>query len=137
MTIQNPKAVNVICFFLNQPTNNLNFVGKFSWTLISAVSLYSSVPPYDSLEFIGAINDSRPSDIFHPGWSLNPTVNIHSELKLVIQMYPIDKIETCVKIQQETDLNKDFAKKVAQNLFNFLQSFNRVSLLPLFTAESN
>ncbi len=48
-------------------------------------------------------------------------------------MDPIQQVETCVKIQQETDLNKDFAKKVAQNLFNFLQSFNRVSLLPQFT----
>ncbi|CDW82670.1 UNKNOWN [Stylonychia lemnae] len=86
------------------------------------------VPPYEGLEFIGAIADQRPSDIFHTGWSLNPSVNIHSELKLVVQIEPVDKIETCVRIKQDTDLNKEFAKKVALNLFNFMQSFNRVSL---------
>ena len=90
------------------------------------------MPPYDGLEFIGAIADQRPSDIFHTGWSLNPSVNMHSELKLVVQIDPIDKIEQCIKIKQETDLNKEFAKKVAHNLFNFMQSFNRVSHHKLF-----
>ena len=84
------------------------------------VSLYQSVPPYEGLELIGAINDSKPSDIFHTGWSLNPTINIHHELKLVIQFDPIENVETAIRIKQETDLNKEFAKKVAHNLFNFL-----------------
>ena len=60
---------------------------------------------------------------------MNPTINIHQELKLVVQIEPIEKIETCIRIKQETDLNKEFAKKVAQNLFNFMQSFNTVSCL--------
>ena len=85
------------------------------------------MPPYTSLEFIGAIGNPKPSDIFHPGWALNPSVNIHPELKLVVQIDPLMNIQECLKIKQETDLNKEFAKKVAYNLFNFLQSFNKVS----------
>eukprot|EP00347_Sterkiella_histriomuscorum_P024532 403330782 len=115
LTIPNPRSVNVISFFLNQPLGNDQV----------AASLYFSVPPYEGLEFIGAIADQRPSDIFHTSWSLNPLVNIHQELKLVVQIESIDKIETCIRIKQETDLNKEFAKKVAMNLFNFMQSFNK------------
>ncbi len=51
----------------------------------SCVALYYSTPPsYNSLIFIGAIADARPSDIFHTGFSLNPNVNIYPEIKLVI-----------------------------------------------------
>jgi hypothetical protein len=84
------------------------------------------VPPYEGLEFIGAIANMRPSDVFHTGWALNQNVNVLPELKLVVQLDPLANIEECIKIKQETDLNKEFAKKVAYNLFNFLNSFNRV-----------
>ena len=51
------------------------------------------------------------------------------ELKLVVQLEPLENIEACIRIKQETDLNKEFAKKVAYNLFNFLQSFNKVIII--------
>jgi hypothetical protein len=51
------------------------------------------------------------------------------ELKLVVQLDPLANIEACIRIKQETDLNKEFAKKVAYNLFNFLQSFNKVIII--------
>jgi hypothetical protein len=95
--------------------------------MLLVASLYFSVPPYENLEFVGAIGNDRPSDIFHTGWSLNPNVNMLPELKLVVQLEPLANIEACIRIKQETDLNKEFAKKVAYNLFNFLQSFNKVS----------
>ena len=49
--------------------------------------LYYSLPPhYNSIEFIGAIANERPSDIFHPGFALNPSVNVLPEIKLVIEI---------------------------------------------------
>ena len=72
------------------------------------------------MTFVGAIANARPSDIFHTGWSLNPNVNVHPELKLIVSLEPLANIETQIKIQQETDFNKEYAKKVAQNLFNYL-----------------
>lgn len=121
MTIPNPRAINVIGFFMNQPLADNNFGGIHLFNLIVYVaSLYFSVHPYVNLEFIGAIGNERPSDVFHTGWSLNPCVNILPELKLVVQLEPLANIEACIRIKQETDLNKEFAKKVAFNLFNFL-----------------
>ena len=87
-------------------------------------ALYYSYPPlYDSLLFIGAIANARPSDIFHPGFALNPTVNTLPEIKLVVQLKSLEEIELNVRISQETDLQKEYAKKVAHNLFNYLKSF--------------
>ena len=73
--------------------------------------------------FIGAIANARPSDIFHPGFALNPTINQLPEIKLVIELKSLEEIEQSVKIAQETDLQKEYAKKVAHNLINYLRSF--------------
>jgi hypothetical protein len=89
-------------------------------------TLYFSTYPYQNLEFIGAIANERPSDIFHTGWSLNPSTNTLGEVKLVAQVEPLANVETLVRLKHDADLNQVFAKKVAYNLFNFLQSFNRV-----------
>lgn len=90
--------------------------------------LYFSTPPYTGLQFIGAIANARPSDIFHTGWALNPNVNTLSEIKLVVQLEPLTQLETCVRVSQDTDLNKAFAQKVVQNLFNYMSSFNQISV---------
>ena len=62
-------------------------------------ALYFSTPPeYSGMSFIGAIANVRPSDIFHTGWSLNPLINTLSEIKLVVVLEPLEKLEICVRI---------------------------------------
>ena len=118
LTIQNPEKINLIGFFMNQALNDANM----------GAALYFSKPPqYTSLEFLGAIANQRPSDIFHTGWALNPEVNCLSEVKLVVTIEPLEKLETCVRVSQETDLNQAFAQKVALNMVNYMQSFGQVS----------
>lgn len=115
LTIPNPRSINTITFFLHEalPDND------------TAAALYCSSPPFTELQFIGAINNFRPSDIFHTAWALNPAINIHSEIKVAIKIKPTAEVETTAKINQETDLNKEYAKKVAQNLFNYLDSVSK------------
>ena len=62
--------------------------------LTGAALYYSSPPEYSGMTFIGAIGNMRPSDIFHTGWSLNPNVNIHPEIKLIVSLEPLANIET-------------------------------------------
>ena len=54
---------------------------------------YSLPPNYDALTFIGVIANARPSDTFHPGFALNPEVNVLSEIKLVVQLKPLDDVK--------------------------------------------
>lgn len=68
MDIENPGEVNVLGFYLNSPIQDETM----------GASLYISKPPHENveLEFIGAVANSRPSDIFHTGWAINPSVNV-------------------------------------------------------------
>ena len=92
---------------------------------VGATLSYSSPPEYSGMTFIGAIANARPSDIFHTSWSLNPNVNQLTEVKLVVQIQPLADIETQVTITQETQIGKNYANLVAENLFNFLMSFDQ------------
>ena len=116
LTIQNPATINVIGFYMTQPLGDDQM----------GASLYYSTPPdYSGMTFVGAIANSRPSDIFHTGFSLNPSINTQTEIKLVVQLEPLQNIETQIKIAQETDFNQVYAKKVAENLFTYLRSFSQ------------
>ena len=77
MTIANPGQVNVIGFFMNTPVADSTQGASLS---------YSLPPEYSGMTFIGAIANSRPSDIFHTGWALNPNINQLTELKLIVQI---------------------------------------------------
>ena len=89
LTIPNPKSINVIAFFMNQPLAD---------DQTGAVLYYSSPPEYSGMQFIGAIANSRPSDIFHTGWSLNPDVNTLPEVKLIVSLEPLENVKTQVEI---------------------------------------
>ena len=116
MDLENPKDVNVIGFYLNTPIEDEAF----------GASLYISKPPHETpeLDFIGAVANQRPSDIFHTGWAVNPSVNIHSSIKLVVKPEPLEDIKSLVELKESNHITQQFAIKVAKNLFNFLESFN-------------
>ena len=112
--LPNPRAVNNVAFFLTTvlPSQEVG------------AALYFSTPPFDGKEFIGAIANTRPSDIFHTGWALNPTVNTLESIKLIVEVLPLSELETAIKLKDETHLTQGFAQKVAKNLINYLESFS-------------
>ena len=61
-----------ICFFLNNalPDN-------------VAACLYYSAPPYQNLEFLGAVANNRPSDIFTTGFPVKDDVNYKKLVKFI------------------------------------------------------
>uniref|UniRef100_A0A7S3CSJ0 Hikeshi-like domain-containing protein n=1 Tax=Strombidium rassoulzadegani TaxID=1082188 RepID=A0A7S3CSJ0_9SPIT len=118
LTVPNPGTINVVSFFLNQPIQAEG---------MGAALYYSAPPNYDGMTFVGAIANDRPSDIFHTGFSLNPDINQLPELKLIVQLKGFAEIQELVKLAQDTDMQKNYAKKVAINLFNYLKSFDQLS----------
>ena len=112
--INNPKYINNISMFLTGPIPN-----------DCAAALYYSIPPYQTQQFLGCIFNERPSDIFYTGWSLDPNVNIHKTIKIGVQMEKLKNIGMSFKEKIEININHEFAKKLAKNLFNYLDSFNQ------------
>lgn len=59
--IPSPSLIPNVCFTLTAPLpDNI------------ALGLYYSIPPYENLQYLGAITNNRPSDIFSTGFPLRP-----------------------------------------------------------------
>ncbi|CAI2382295.1 unnamed protein product [Moneuplotes crassus] len=114
--VENPAEINVLGLYINEPLQDESL----------ALCLYVSKPPYDpdELEFVGAVANARPSDIFHTAWEINPTINIHSSVKLVIKGEPLESIKEMVEIKEDSHITKKYALQVAKHLYNYVESFN-------------
>lgn len=123
--VPNASQANNLTFFLQSPLPE-GF----------ALALSSSYYPYTSIEFIGAIANERPSDIIHTGWGFKQEAS-SNPVKLLISMEAIANIANLVYDKSTTDIRQVYAKKVALNLFRFMESFNKntsqqnVLVLPL------
>ena len=65
----------------------------------------------------------RPSDIINSGFQLNPEVNNRESIKIVVKPEEISKADELLKIVTP-DFQKQYALKVAENLYNFLSSYD-------------
>lgn len=71
--IPNPTSVSNVCLtMISELPNNM------------ALALYYSPPPYTGLQYLGAVSNSRPSDIFSTGFPLKPDVSTLSSVKLCL-----------------------------------------------------
>ncbi len=106
---------------------NISNISLFLQELIPegyGAALYFSIPPFSDAQFIGCIANQRPSDVFYTGWSLNSDVNCHQQIKVCIKLEPLSQIKDAFENKIKNDTNIEFAKKIAKNLFNFLDSYN-------------
>uniref|UniRef100_A0A7S1B6R7 Hikeshi-like C-terminal domain-containing protein n=1 Tax=Corethron hystrix TaxID=216773 RepID=A0A7S1B6R7_9STRA len=94
----------------------------------NAVILYWQAEGSDTFETLGALTALRPSGIFRTGWD----TGIHPALKdgscrAVIIGASVESIEKAHNLELDTRHIEDrlsMAKKIAINLFNFMESFN-------------
>ena len=130
--IQNPRIINNITLFQTEALPDG-----------TGAALYYSTPPYESLQFIGCVCNIRPSDIFYTGWSLNPNVNMFQQIKLCVKLDKLSNLKMAFEEKIKVDINQEFAKRVAKNLYNYLDSFNQnqdpnknILVVPLNTLET-
>eukprot|EP00825_Cyclidium_porcatum_P030504 TRINITY_DN32321_c0_g1_i2.p1 TRINITY_DN32321_c0_g1~~TRINITY_DN32321_c0_g1_i2.p1 ORF type:complete len:300 (+),score=65.16 TRINITY_DN32321_c0_g1_i2:2-901(+) len=116
--INQPSQIPTLTFFIFQPIPQT-----------MGAALYFSAPPYQDLQFIGAVANSRPSDIFSTGWSVNPEVNQQQQIKLVIKLETLESLKPLVELSEQNNSQKNYAKLVAKNLYNFMSvSYTHLTL---------
>lgn len=113
--IVNPHTVANVCLTLTceMPCN-------------MALALYYSQPPYTELQYLGAVSNARPSDIFSTGFPLRPEISGLPTVKLCLRPQTFDEIKELVVA---SDGKKEYTKLVAQNLYNYMMSYNKSGLL--------
>ena len=111
--INNPKNINNISMFLTEPIFN-----------DYGAALYYSTPPFQTAQFLGYVCNNIPSNTFYTGWSSDPSVNKYQSIKLGIKLETIKNIEVAFEEKIKIQINKEFGKKIAKNLYNYFDSFS-------------
>ena len=124
-----PLNFSMVSEFLVADLPNPSMHSLITFTLTQQIPadkslcLYYSLPPYDNLSFITAIANPRPADITNTGFQLNPEVNTLPSIKIVVKPEEICKADELLKIVRP-DFQKQYAVKVAENLYNFISSYD-------------
>ena len=93
----------------------------------TGLSLYYSISPFEHWEFLSALSNAKPSIIVNPGWPLNPSVNQSPIIRLGISIEPASELLPKLETVEIPDFRRDFARKIALNLFRFIESFSQGS----------
>lgn len=78
------------------------------------------------MQYLGAISNNRPSDIFSTGFGLKPEYAQFKTIKICLEGKTFSDISELIFA---TDGKKEYSKLVAQNLYNFMMSYNKEGLL--------
>jgi len=115
--LQNPASISNLTFFIT---------GPLPAECAAALSCSFS-PSFTSFEFLGAVATEFPSDIFNTGWALNPDKSSCASVRVLVSLEAIATIAPLVEERKRSDIRQTYAKKVALNLFRFMESFNQNS----------
>jgi hypothetical protein len=122
-----PITSNMVIFDVVEP-KNINNIGLFLEEPIPdgyGASMYFSVSPFTDSQFLGCVANQRPSDVFYTGWSLNPEILQNTAIKVCVKLEELSVIKDSFGSKVKNDINQEFAKRIAKNLFNFLDSYNK------------
>ena len=91
----------------------------------TGLSVYFACPPYTDWQFLTALSNSKPSVIVNAGWSLNPLVNVAPFVRIGFRIEPAEEVIRKMETVECIDFRRDFARKIALNLFRFIESFSQ------------
>jgi hypothetical protein len=78
------------------------------------------------MQYIGAIANERPSDVFSSGFPFKTEFDQCNTVKLCIQAQTFEEIAGLVRC---SDGQKEYSKLVAHNLYNFMMSYNTETIV--------
>mmetsp|Transcript_4823 Transcript_4823/g.9666 ORF Transcript_4823/g.9666 Transcript_4823/m.9666 type:complete len:144 (-) Transcript_4823:239-670(-) len=115
--VNTPASIGEFLVFLKTPMQIPN----------AGVGVYFSFPPFADYEFLGALDDSKPSDLFSTGWSLRPEVESCPAVRVCAMVEPAAELLEKLKTNPPKDVKLQYARCTALNLFRFIESFSQVS----------
>lgn len=86
MDLPNPKSVANISLYLTQPIPE-NY----------AITLHFSLPPYNEMQYLGAVANERSSDTFSTGFPFKAEFDAVNTVKLCLQAQSYEEIANLVR----------------------------------------
>ncbi|EZG61537.1 putative DUF775 domain protein [Gregarina niphandrodes] len=126
---QVPVAVNQTTYTLPIANGHLvtdicvSAVAPFPADDVGAAVFYSAIPPYNEFAYLGALSNSCLSTILRTGWDLLLAELPTKDVLLKIEILPAAQILELVAVQPP-DVKLEYGKKVALNLYRYLESYN-------------
>ncbi|EPT26690.1 putative DUF775 domain protein [Toxoplasma gondii TgCatPRC2] len=117
----NPGEISDLVCFLTSPLPSNN----------EGAGIYYSVAPFTDWEFMGVITNNRPSVLLSPGWSLLPQVNQQPIVKLGVSLESAEVLQEKLLTKPPPDVKKEYARRVALNLYRYIESFQGGAAMPL------
>ena len=90
-----------------------------------AVLYFSKAPMFDQWEMIGAVTPEKPSGIFRTGWSTKEDMVGCPMVQLGVSLEPYETISNLEIMNSGVDERKEFAIKIAKDLFLYMTSFSQ------------
>eukprot|EP01068_Selenidium_serpulae_P017475 Selendium_serpulae@DN6382_c0_g1_i3.p1 len=111
--------ISELCVQLLQPIPQPDAAGQEM-----GVGVFFSLPETPgNWEFLGVLTNNRPTDIFSTGWALNPDVARQPSIRIGLHWETRQSLEVKLATRPPVDAKKEMAKKVALNLFRYVESF--------------
>mmetsp|Transcript_61539 Transcript_61539/g.71915 ORF Transcript_61539/g.71915 Transcript_61539/m.71915 type:complete len:204 (+) Transcript_61539:244-855(+) len=127
----NPSLIAEIVFFLLPGAQLPPSHGAVLYWQFSAPTAFSGGGSSSGFEMLGAVAADRPSGVFRTGWGQNETLltALSSGLNSVvitlgISLEELGSIRNLEIVSRGVEDRTNVAKKIALDLFNFLQSFD-------------
>ncbi|DAZ92739.1 TPA: hypothetical protein N0F65_002557 [Lagenidium giganteum] len=86
--------------------------------------LYFAVPALQNWQLLGTVFAEKPSAIFRTGWPTHPDVAGQPVLQLGVSIEPLDNVKNLGIEASGLAERKEFALKIAMDLFNYMTSFS-------------
>eukprot|EP00070_Physeter_catodon_P026252 XP_028333146.1 protein OPI10 homolog isoform X1 [Physeter catodon] len=93
--------------------------------------IYYSIPPFTNWEFIGAITNVKPSALLSTGWAFLPQTSQLPVVKLGMMLENAPSLQEKLLTTPLPDVKKEYARRVALNLYRYLESFQGGAAMPL------
>ena len=112
-SVQNPSKVAQFYIGISRPLSNDSL----------GVGVFYSPPPFTNMIYLTAIANEQPSQIVTTDWGFKEELFNTSELKLVFKVDLLENFRNLHVLKAQNNPQLEFAKNVAQNLYNFFESF--------------
>mmetsp|Transcript_27903 Transcript_27903/g.28188 ORF Transcript_27903/g.28188 Transcript_27903/m.28188 type:complete len:183 (-) Transcript_27903:132-680(-) len=113
-----PTPISELTFFMLPTTPIPNGFGAI---------LYYAVPPFEHWEIIGAVTPQKPSGIFRTRWATKEDMIGCPLVQLGVSIESLEVINNLELLLSGVEDRRQFAHKIALDLFQYMTSFSHPS----------